>query len=53
MAGEVDFQGCSFDAKQSPHCSGWHLFGQTPLDSLKKRIMSRPSDCIRRQFGRP
>jgi hypothetical protein len=37
-----DFQGCSFDAKRTPHCEGWHRFGQTPLDWLKQKIMDEP-----------
>lgn len=39
--GSPAFQGCSFDPMRSPHC-GWHLFGQSPLDSLKQQIAERP-----------
>jgi hypothetical protein len=52
-SGESYFQGCSFDAKQSPHCYGWHLFGQTPLDSLKKQIMARPYRLYPPPIGKP
>jgi hypothetical protein len=48
-----DFQGCFFDARRSPHCYGWHLFGQTPLDSLKKQIMTRPYRLYPPPIGKP
>ena len=36
-----EFQGCDFSLVESPHC-GWHLYGQAPLDALKREIMSHP-----------
>jgi hypothetical protein len=40
QAGE-EFQGCRFSREKSPHCE-WHLFGQAPLSSLRRQVMSRP-----------
>ena len=48
-----DFQGCFFDVRRSLHCYGWHLFGQTPLDRLKKQIMARPYRLYPPPLGRP
>ena len=39
--GMPEFQGCHFSLVESPHC-GWHLYGQTRLDALKREIMSHP-----------
>jgi len=39
--GESEVLGCSFEAAKSPHCA-WHLFGQAPVASLRRQIMSRP-----------
>jgi len=36
------FQGCSFHAAREPSCEGWHLFGQAPISSIRKRIFDRP-----------
>jgi hypothetical protein len=36
------YQGCSFHAKREPHCDGWHLFGQSPLSSIRRWIFQRP-----------
>jgi hypothetical protein len=35
------FLGCWFDVARSPHCA-WHMFGQSPPESLKRQIMERP-----------
>ncbi|MGA2712490.1 MAG: hypothetical protein ABSG41_05230 [Bryobacteraceae bacterium] len=39
--GRDSFQGCRFDASRQPHC-GWHMFGQAPVESLKRSVMARP-----------
>lgn len=39
--GKDNLQGCHFDASQHPHC-GWHLFGQAPVEKLKRDVMARP-----------
>lgn len=39
--GEERLQGCTFVRGRSPHCA-WHLFGQSPLESLRGQIMSKP-----------
>lgn len=36
------FHGCALHALREPHCDGWHLFGQTPLSSLRKWVFDRP-----------
>jgi hypothetical protein len=36
------YQGCGFNAMTEPHCEGWHLFGQAPVSSLRKRIFDLP-----------
>jgi hypothetical protein len=36
------FQGCGFRATRVPLCEGWHLFGQAPVSSIRKRIFDRP-----------
>jgi len=39
--GDIEFQGCNFSRETKPHC-GWHMFGQSPLASVKKDIMAYP-----------
>ncbi len=39
--GTHQFQGCGFTRNHTPHCS-WHMFGQAPISSLRKQVMSRP-----------
>jgi hypothetical protein len=39
--GRDNLQGCFFDASRQPHC-GWHMFGQSPVESLKRSIMKSP-----------
>ena len=36
------YQGCGFHAMSTPHCEGWHLFGTSPVSSVRKRIFDRP-----------
>lgn len=36
------YQGCGFHAMSTPHCEGWHLFGTSPVSSIRKRIFDRP-----------
>ena len=36
------YQGCSFHAMNQPHCDGWHLFGQAPISSIRKRVFEKP-----------
>jgi hypothetical protein len=36
------FQGCGFHAGREPHCTGWHLFGQAPLSSIRRWIFEKP-----------
>jgi hypothetical protein len=51
--GSPDFRGCSFDAKQVPHCQGWHRLGQTSLDWLRQKIMSEPYRLYPPPMGKP
>jgi len=39
--GNESLQGCAFDAYRRPHCD-WHGFGQSPVEKLKRQIMTRP-----------
>jgi hypothetical protein len=39
--GKENIQGCWFDASRLPHCQ-WHMYGQSPFESLKREIMDRP-----------
>jgi hypothetical protein len=39
--GKDEFRGCWFDEARSPRCR-WHMFGQSPLESLRHIIMKRP-----------
>lgn len=36
------YHGCGFRAMQTPHCEGWHLFGQAPISSIREWIFARP-----------
>ncbi len=36
------YHGCAFHALRTPHCDGWHLFGQAPISSIRKWIFARP-----------
>lgn len=36
------FQGCALHALREPHCDGWHLFGQAPVESIRKSIFEKP-----------
>lgn len=36
------YQGCGFHATSEPHCESWHLFGTSPVSSVRKRIFDRP-----------
>ena len=40
-AGSHEFQGCGFARNRKPHCT-WHMFGQAPVSSLRRHVMSRP-----------
>jgi hypothetical protein len=37
-----EYRGCSFHPTRTPHCDGWHLFGQAPISSIRKWIFARP-----------
>jgi hypothetical protein len=37
-----EYRGCGFRAMKTPHCEGWHLFGQAPISSIRKWIFARP-----------
>jgi hypothetical protein len=37
-----EYHGCGFRAMKTPHCEGWHLFGQAPISSIGKWIFARP-----------
>ena len=50
--GETALEGCRFELDRSPHCA-WHLFGQSPDDSLKRVIMARPYRLYPPPIGRP
>jgi hypothetical protein len=43
--GHDDFQGCLFEASRHPHCS-WHLFGQSPVESIKRGVMANPYQLL-------
>ena len=49
---EPEFLGCSLDAAKSPHCE-WHGFGQAPVASLRRQIMSRPYRLYPPPMGKP
>jgi len=36
------YQGCGFYSARTPHCEGWHLFGQAPLSEIRAWIFERP-----------
>ncbi len=36
-----EYHGCNFRATRTPHCDGWHLFGQAPISSIRKSIFER------------
>jgi hypothetical protein len=38
---DEEFQGCTFVRQTLPHCT-WHLFGQSPRESLRRELMKRP-----------
>jgi len=40
--GHIQIQGCWFNRARPPYCSGWHLFGQAPVSSLRRSVMTRP-----------
>lgn len=50
--GESTFEGCDFELDRSRHC-WWHLFGQSPAESLKRVIMSRPYRLYPPPVGKP
>jgi hypothetical protein len=37
-----EFHGCGFRAMTTPHCEGWHLFGQAPISGIRKWIFAKP-----------
>jgi len=37
-----EYHGCDFRAVTTPHCDGWHLFGQAPISAIRKWIFARP-----------
>src|SRR5665213_614112 len=37
-----EYHGCDFRAMSTPHCDGWHLFGQAPISSIRQSIFARP-----------
>jgi hypothetical protein len=39
QSGESGVQGCWFDSRSVPHCMGWHLYGQAPVELLKEDVM--------------
>lgn len=43
--GRDSFQGCYFNASRQPHC-GWHMFGQAPVESLKRSVIERPYELF-------
>jgi hypothetical protein len=39
--GHDTVQGCTFYSARRPYCA-WHLYGQSPIEKLKREIMARP-----------
>jgi Carboxypeptidase regulatory-like domain len=39
---DEQYHGCDFRSMRTPHCDGWHLFGQVPISSIRKWIFARP-----------
>jgi hypothetical protein len=37
-----EYHSCGFRAMREPRCEGWHLFGMSPLSSIRKWIFDRP-----------
>ena len=37
-----EYHGSGFHAMREPHCEGWHLFGMSPLSSIRKWVFDRP-----------
>ncbi len=37
----AEYHGCGFRSMRTPHCDGWHLFGQAPISSIRKWIFAR------------
>jgi|SRR5579883_664959 hypothetical protein len=52
-SGNSEFQACSFNSRRTPHCQGWHGFGQTPVDWLKQKIMEEPYRLYPPPAGKP
>jgi hypothetical protein len=52
-SGESGIQGCSFDSIAIPHCRGWHLYGQSPVDLVKKDILENPYRFFPPPIGKP
>ncbi|HEY1759103.1 MAG TPA: hypothetical protein VGG72_27270 [Bryobacteraceae bacterium] len=40
--GGGEFKGCAFHSGRPTVCDGWHLFGQSPLSSLRKWVFAKP-----------
>jgi len=51
LNGNAEFQGCFFDKTRSPHCR-MHGYGQSPIDALRRNVMSLPYRLYPPPMGR-